>query len=260
MSARHHLFAYLRHWLDVVDQHSIHSPFFFDFYNKVVKVHTHEKEFEKIEAVRTNLLQNKTAITVNDLGGGSKHLKTEKRTLADIASTSLLPAHYAAFYARLCRYAEAKRVLELGTSFGITTLYLAQEPTRKVFTFEGSASIADIALTNFEFFEQKNIQLVTGDIADTLPDFLQDPAKLDFVLMDANHRYEPTVQYFNWLMRRLSEKSIVAIDDIHQSPGMERAWNELKNHQLVYGSVDLFRLGLLFFDPALNHQHFVWSL
>ncbi len=260
MSARHHLFAYLRHWLDVVDEHSIHSPFFFDFYNKVVKGKTPEKELEGIEAVRANLLRNNTAIVVNDLGGGSKHLKTNQRTLADIARTSLLPPHHAAFYARLCRYAEAKRILELGTSLGITTLYLAQEPHSKVFTFEGSDSIADIALTNFEFFEKKNIQLITGDIADTLPEFLQDPAKLDFVLMDANHRYEPTLQYFNWLMRRLSEKSIVAIDDIHQTPDMERAWNELKNHQLVYGSVDLFRMGLLFFDPALNHQHFVWSL
>lgn len=78
--------------------------------------------------------------------------------------------------------------------------------------------------------------------------------------MDANHRYEPTMSYFDLLMKRLNEKSIVVVDDIHWSEEMEKAWTELKNNQLVYGSVDLFRCGLLFFDPDLNRQHFVWSL
>ena len=43
------------------------------------------------------------------------------------------------------------------------------------------------------------------------------------------------------------------------SPEMEKAWNELSRHPLVYGSVDLFRCGILFFEPALNKQHFVWA-
>jgi hypothetical protein len=29
---------------------------------------------------------------------------------------------------------------------------------------------------------------------------------------------------------------------------------------LVYGSIDLYRCGILFFDPALNKQHFILSL
>jgi len=61
-------------------------------------------------------------------------------------------------------------------------------------------------------------------------------------------------------MRRLDEKSVVVVDDIHWSVEMEKAWEELCRHPLVYGSVDLFRCGILFFDPALNRQHFIWSL
>jgi len=150
--------------------------------------------------------------------------------------------------------------VELGTSLGITTLYLAARKKAKVFTFEGSDSIANVALTNFEYFNTQNIELIEGNIDSTLPDFLQDPAKINFALIDANHRYEPTVRYFNQLSKRMADKGIIVIDDIHDTPEMERAWNELKRNDLVYASVDLFRCGMLFFDPALNKQHFVWSL
>lgn len=252
--------AYLRHWLNVVDQHSIHSPFFFDFYTKVVKGTTAEHEATAIEGVRAKLIQDNTWMPVVDLGAGSKHLKGNQRRLGDIAATSLTPAVWAQLYHRICMYQQANRIVELGTSFGITTLYLSSVEGAEVYTFEGSPAIADVALTNFEYFERKNIHVFTGDIQAQLPDFLQDPAHIDFALMDANHRYEPTLKYFEWLMKRLTEKSIVVVDDIHQSPEMEQAWNELTGHALVYGSVDLFRCGLLFFDPALNHQHFVWSI
>jgi predicted O-methyltransferase YrrM len=244
----------------VVDQHSIHSPFFFDFYCRVLKADTHRPAFDVIERTRTHLLKSDLTIDVLDLGAGSRHVAGTKRRLADIASTSVTPAPWARFYHRICQQLEAKRVLELGTSLGLTTLYLAQVPGVRVFTCEGSSAIAGVAQTNFEHMSARNISLLQGPIDDTLDEFLQDPAKLDFVLMDANHRYEPTVHYFNRIMRRLSEKSIVAIDDIHQSAEMEKAWHELKNHPVVYGSVDLFRCGLLFFDPALHRQHFIWNL
>ena len=78
--------------------------------------------------------------------------------------------------------------------------------------------------------------------------------------MDANHRYEPTVNYFNSLLRVIHTKSIIIMDDIHYSEEMEKAWKEIKNHELVHASIDLFRCGILFFDPSLNKQHVVLQL
>jgi len=129
-----------------------------------------------------------------------------------------------------------------------------------VYTFEGSKALANIALTHFELFEKQNIQIIEGNIDSTLAEFLQNPKKINFALLDANHRYEPTMRYFNLLVRRFNDKSILVVDDIHWSEEMEKAWKELYQHKLVYGSIDLFRCGVLFFDPALNKQHFVLSL
>ena len=254
--------AFINHWLDSVEEHSLHSPFFFDFYDKVVQTPS-EEDFTSIERIRGNLLQNNGTIQVEDLGSGStsKVLQKNERRIADIAATSVTPAELAQLYFRICQYTEVHNVLELGTSMGLTSLYFSELPDCKVHTFEGSHALANMALTNFEYLEKKNIQLIEGDISITLPRFLQDNlAKIGFALVDANHRYAPTIQYFEWLMKRFNEKSIMVIDDIHHSPEMEKAWNELKKHYLVYGSVDLFRCGILFFEPGLNRQHFVWAM
>ncbi len=220
-------------------------------------------QFEDIEALRHKLLANPDSIDVVDLGSGSRssQLQTPRRKIADIAATSLSPARVAEVYFRTCVYTEAHHIVELGTSLGLTTLYLSRLPGCQVHTFEGSTSLANIALTNFESFGQKNIHLIEGDISQTLPRYLESNlTKIGFALIDANHTYQATIQYFEWLMKRFNEKSVMVIDDIHHSPEMAKAWSELKKHYLVYGSVDLYRCGILFFEPGLNRQHFVWAL
>ena len=214
----------------------------------------------KIEQLRHKLLSDKRSISYKDVGTASKHFNTEVRSLNDIASTSLLPAKWAQLLYRIAFYNEAHKIIELGTSMGLTSLYLASVPAATVFTFEGNTSMTSIAETHFEFFNISNINLVAGNIDQTLPDHLQNPAKVHFAFIDANHKYQATVHYFELLCKRMADKGIMVIDDIHQSSEMEKAWNEVKGSELVYGSVDLFRMGVLFFDLSLNKQHYIWTL
>lgn len=253
--------TFIRHWLYETDDHSIHSPFFFDLYSRIVKK-SNKSDLPVLENLRYDMESNKTVLDVTDFGAGSQNklLATSKRAIGDIARTSLTPYQVAMFYSDLIYYIKAKRVVELGTSLGITTLYLAQRKDSSIYTFEGSHDIANVALTNFEWAGKKNIELIEGNIDSTLPRFLESTAKIDFALMDANHRYSPTLRYYQLLTKRLYEKSILIIDDIHRSPEMEKAWKEIKSDTLVYGSIDLYRCGVLFFDPALRKQHFIWSL
>jgi hypothetical protein len=59
------------------------------------------------------------------------------------------------------------------------------------------------------------------------------------------------------LKKKVQEHTIVVVDDIHYSREMEQAWQKMIRSSGVFGSVDLFRCGLVFFDPSLNRQHFV---
>lgn len=195
-----------------------------------------------------------------DLGATSPHFQNDQRPLSKITSTSASPKALCELFMRLTSYIQAKAIVELGTSVGLTTLYLAHQTGSHVTTFEGNKALIQVALTHFEYFDKKNIRVVAGNIDQTLPDFIQNPAKIDFALMDANHRYTPTLRYFELLAKRIHTKGIIVMDDIYYSPEMKKAWTEIRHHPLVYGSVDLFRCGLLFFDPALNRQHYVWSI
>lgn len=252
--------TFLHHWLHEVDEHSIHSPFFFDLYSRVV-LKNNKSDLPVLENLRFDLEVNKTVLSITDFGtGATKGQQISKRTISEIAQKSLTPFPVAMFYLDLLFYTKARRVVELGTSLGLTTLYLAQKKDATIYTFEGSHDIANAAMTNFEWANKKNIELIEGNIDHTLHKFLEPTHKIDFVLMDANHLYDPTMRYYQLLTKRLYEKSVVVIDDIHRSPQMQKAWNEIKSDVLVYGSVDLYRCGILFFDPMLRKQHFIWSL
>lgn len=243
--------SYLNYWLDAVNQHSLHSPFLFDFYTGIVKGTS--PDFSAIEALREKLLKDERSIVVEDLG--SKGPVNEVRRISSIAKTSLSEPRFSAMFHRIIERYDHKTIIELGTSLGINTLYLAQKKNARVFTFEGAREIASVASITFDFGGTKNVQLLQGNIDATLPNFLLTIRKADFVLMDANHTYEATMRYFNLILPKTHEKTVVVIDDIHSSPGMEKAWKEIIGNKLVHSSADLFRCGVLFFDPSLNKQH-----
>ncbi|MEO8471098.1 MAG: class I SAM-dependent methyltransferase [Chryseolinea sp.] len=249
--------SFFNYWLDAVGAHSLHSPFFFHLYNRHIKPSKHSDGIEFIESLRADLLDSESEITVEDLGAGSSHFMSSTRSVNDIARVSLSPVKYSMLYRSLILYNKSQHILELGTSLGINTLYLSYENNGRTYTFEGSSQIADVAQKQFEKAGANNISVIPGNIDHTLPRFLDSIENVDFVLMDANHRYQPTMTYFDLLMAKAHSRTIIVVDDIHYSAEMERAWRELIQREGVYGSVDLFRCGLVFFDPSLNRQHFV---
>ena len=52
-------------------------------------------------------------------------------------------------------------------------------------------------------------------------------------------------------------KGIIAIDDIHYSEDMERAWTEIKQDPRVTTTMDLYHMGLLFVDPHYLKRHYI---
>jgi predicted O-methyltransferase YrrM len=248
------LTSYAQYWLHCVDEHSLHSPFFYDFYTRVVKV-KHEP-LAVAEKLRHQLLKSTLTVDVVDLGAGSI-IKGRTRAVGKITRSSVSPAKYSALYARAIRYFASKTVVELGTSVGINTLYLAQHASATVHTFEGDPAVAELARDTFSFSQQKNIQLLQGNIDTTLSPFLASHHPIDFAFIDANHRYEAAMRYFEQLLDASANHTILVFDDIHLNPGMEKAWGEIRKHELVHATADLYRCGFVFLDPSLNRQHWV---
>lgn len=253
--------AYLRYLARARDEHSLHSPFLFSLYTDVIRADSrHEPAFRLIRGVRRQLRSNRQIIEVTDYGAGSRVNAARRRRIGDIARNSQKPARFGRLLFRLIRRFGAKTVLDLGTSLGLTTAYL-NEATRHagghVWTLEGCPQTATVARQTFADLNQTNITVVVGNIDQTLPEVVATLPPLDLVFFDANHRYEPTVRYFDTCLPHAHNDTVFVFDDIHWSAEMERAWAYLKAHPAVTISVDLFWIGLVFIRKEQPKQDFV---
>jgi predicted O-methyltransferase YrrM len=249
---------YIKYLLKAKDGHSLHSPFVFEFYTQVLKDKTHSAEYDAIEFLRKKLLRDKRFVNIMDFGAGAKTNNSIKRTIEDIAKKSLKKPSLAQLFYRIIKFYEYKNILDLGTSLGLTTAYFGKvDKNIEVKSFEGCAETAKIAQENFDKLALKNIKMIVGNIDKTLPEKLNETARLDFVFFDANHRYEPTIRYFEQCLSKAHDESCFVFDDIYWSEEMRQAWQTIQNHESVKISIDLFWVGIVFFRKKQPKQHFV---
>jgi hypothetical protein len=238
--------------------HGIHSPFVFDFIQLVLNGRLDEEAPKKIEGLRCRLLKDETLISVEDFGAGSSKVNGHHRKVRSIAASSLKSEKYAGLLFKIVRHYKPDRILELGTSLGLTTAYLAAaNPNGRVFTIEGSRDVSSAAAGHLEELGIKNVKLIAGTFEDKLDDVLQESGTLDLVFIDGNHRYQPTLDYFNRIKPRLAPYSLIIFDDIHWSREMERAWEAICMDPEVSLTIDLFFPGIAVINPDIkSKQHF----
>lgn len=238
--------------------HGMHSPFVFDFILYVLNNRSAYLPPAEIESLRKTLLRNNRVLQVEDFGAGSRKANQRQRSVSELALHALKPPKYAQLLFRLVQHYQPATILELGTSLGVTTAYLANgNPSAKIITIEGSDAIAAVAKENLAGLSVKNVEQLVGNFDQLLPDAVSKLSSIDLAYIDGNHRYEPTLRYFHQLFPALHNNSIVVFDDIHWSAEMEKAWEEIKQHPAVQCTVDVFFLGFVFFRQEFKvKQHF----
>lgn len=249
-------FSYLKYLFTAKSANSIHSPFVFDLYTNLLSDSNPFYAFNKIEDLRLVLENDGRKIKVVDFGTK----KSRIRKIKSIAGNSATPAKYGQLLFRLVNKFQSHTILEIGTSLGLGTLYLATPDSKaRVITLEGCPEISKIAKTNFEKLKVKNIEQVAGNFEEKLPQVLEkiSSSSLDFVFFDGNHRKEPTLRYFEQCLKKSHSDTIFVFDDIHWSDEMEEAWEEIKRKPEVKITIDLFFFGIVFFKRELTKQDFV---
>jgi predicted O-methyltransferase YrrM len=255
------IFRYCRFLLNSGNAHSIHSPFVFDLYTKVVCPQKEYYCFRKIESIRKHLLTSATYLRVTDLGAGSLIHTSAVRKISSITRHSGKSAHIGQLLFKFVLYFKPLYIFDLGTSVGISTAYLAKANSHsRIYTFEGCTEIAAVATTNFKKLHLYNIRQVNGNIDETLEKNIDFIEQSDMVFFDANHRYESTLRYFHICLSKAHENSVFIFDDIHWSQEMENAWKAIKEHEEVTLTIDFFHFGMVFFRKAQPRQHFTLRL
>jgi predicted O-methyltransferase YrrM len=241
---------YLQYYLTASNGkgHGIHSPFVFDFITGVLNDRRRYPAYARVEQLRARLAADARLLAVEDFGAGSVTGAKKERSIADITRNAVRPKKYGQLLYRVAAYYKPHYILELGTSVGLTSSYLALANEQAIVTtVEGSPAIAELARENFKQLELSSIALYNRPFDECLPRIIQHHPHLDFVFIDGNHRMEPTLSYFNSLLPAMHERSVIVFDDIHWSRDMEQAWESVKNHPQVMLTIDLFFIGLVFF-------------
>ena len=266
----HSICAFIKHFFSSwnTSGEGIHSPYLFELVRFIIRDRNAYYCFADIERRREYLKACDDELDVVDFGSrGSKEGTHIRRKVSFIAKNHLERPEVGQLLFRLVNWIgeHEKRplqILELGTSLGITTAYLASPNSRNnVRTFEGSGEVLKVAQGIWRALKLENICWVEGNIDDTLlPSDLSllynAPARVDIAYVDANHTYEATKRYADFLLERLNQKGVLAIDDIHYPEEMERAWQELKLDPRVTTTMDLYHLGLIFVDPHYLKRHY----
>ena len=241
-----------------VNEHSVHSPFVYDLLLSTIYNKKNFYAYLQIEKRRNALSLSNQKVNCFDLGAGSKVNNSSTKSVQTILYSASKPAKYAQLLFRLVDHFQPTTILELGTSLGISSAYMATANSKsKLITIEGCKEIANIAKTNFEKLELKNIEQIVGNFDEVLPDVLKNINQLDFVFFDGNHRKEPTLNYFKQCLEKANEKSIFIFDDIYWSAEMKEAWEEIKKNEKVTVSLDLFYMGIIFFRKEQVKQNFI---
>jgi predicted O-methyltransferase YrrM len=248
---------YIKYYFSAKTKYSIHSPFVFEFVTQVLEVKTSQVEkLKEIEILRKSLLSSNAKIQVVDLGANSIQNSSSVKKVREIVKNSAKSRKYVRLLYRIAEHYKLQNILELGTSAGISSMYIASS-ANEVTTIEGSPEIANLATENFSKLNFNNIQLIKGNFDDVLPEILNKNKKFDCVFFDGNHREDATLKYFEQCLPYVTNETVFIFDDINWSEGMKKAWHNIMQHPSVKVTIDLYFLGIVFFRKELSKENFV---
>lgn len=202
---------------------------------------------------RLNMQADNTAINVTDFGTGKSGIRKVKQ----IARNSSTDPRYGGVMQKIIDAFKVENILELGTSIGIGTMFLAKSnPKAHVTTVEGCPETYKFAKAEFDKRKITNVTFVNDNFDHLFASDTLKGQKFDLVFIDGNHTYEATIKYFDKIVKNYcGKKSIIVVDDINWSREMFSAWKEISSRMPDSLRINLFRTGIVFagYDlPRMN--------
>ena len=266
-NALYRLRSYARHKLTAwhTGGEGVHSPALFYVVRMVIYDDNAYYAFPLIERQRARLLHSTAMVQQEDYGTGARARdgalpQVTSCCVADIARMHLASPKVGQLLFRLVNHLTATQqepltIVELGTSLGITTAYLASPGSRNsVLTFDDAEDASDIALDVWRELELKNIQPVIGSIDDTLQTIRT--KRIDLAYIHDAYTYEATMRFFRQLLPTAGQHSIFVIGGIHHSAEMEHAWLDIQDIGQVTSTIDCYDVGVVFFNKHYMKKHY----
>lgn len=254
----HQIIAYILFLLRSKNKHAIHSPFVFELYTKALsKASANKEEWRLYKQIKKAFRNSNKSISIKDLGAGSRRTKAKKRAIREIAKNAGITDKRAKILYQLVRHLKPKKILELGTSLGLSSAIMAlASRNTEIITIEGCPQTHKIAKEMLKKHKLSHVNSLLGPFEDHLSSVLKEN-DFDLIFIDGNHTKEATINYFNIMLDYIHNDTCIIFDDIHWSKGMSDAWKTIYESPKVKVSIDTFLWGVVFFRKEQEKEHFV---
>ena len=224
--------------------HGTHSPFVYIFITEILNDTRYFYAYEEIGFLKEELLRDKRKINYNG----------KETTIKELAKQSL-PDKYNQLLFRIVNHFKPKSILEIGSSLGISTAYLAAvNENIEIDSIEPNELVAIIAKQNLRELSLQNISVETS-----LDDLLLDAknCKKTYDLIFMNNASEDISDLYLKLSPLYNEDTIVVFRDINSSSAVNKSWIKIKHQSTITISIELFGMGFVFFRrEQLKKEHF----
>jgi predicted O-methyltransferase YrrM len=221
---------------------------------KIIKKRFCDKDiFYKIEKSRYTLLKSKININLKGYGNGSFYYRNDDNImLSKVVKHSSITPKYGRFLYNIVRNYNPSTIIELGTSTGISTQYLAFACIYgSVISVEGEKILANIANETIKKNGLKNVEIINKTFKEALPELMSSSNYPLLIFIDGDHNYEATKNYFRIIENMAKDKILIIIDDIYYNKGIEKAWEEIILSDSVIMYRIFFKMGII----LINHKN-----
>jgi predicted O-methyltransferase YrrM len=248
------LLSYFRYLITAKHRkgHSIHSPAVFELVSNVICDKTIYDDYKFFRQQIKLLQKQNNNLVYEKYGAGSKVFTKSKRRVSRIIDKSSVSEKYGRLLYRLVAFYKPATIIELGTSIGISTMYLSKGAdglASKFYTVEAGDALVDFASGWLGQAHCTNITFIRSEFDKALPTLIEQIKQPALVFIDGNHTYDATLRYVNQLKQSIV-KGFIVIDDIYWSRDMERAWKEIKRQGNV--TVDLYSMGIVLIGDMIT--------
>jgi predicted O-methyltransferase YrrM len=235
--------------------HGIHSPFVYEFAQKVLFDNNRYSDYSLIENLIAEIYTNKEAIAFDEHGAGSHVFNNVERRICDIARRAGTSKKAGRLLYRMAHFYKPAIIIELGTSIGLSTFYLSKGAGNNAWlhTVEANKELSEMAIRYSEQINCSNCKFHTALFDKILPELIAEIKTTALVSIDGNHTYKATLNYFNAFNSAI-DKGFIVIHDIYWSHGMEKAWKQIRKLSLV--TIDLYSLGIVIKGDMLTPKHY----
>ena len=225
--------------------YGVHSPFVFDLITNVIEDKSAYYAYHDISLIRKQLTQNNTFI----------HCKGKRITVKKAVQRDGISQKEGEFLFRLTNHYKPRSILAIGSSLGLTPLYLGKyDSTAHCITLESEPDFAEMATHLLSKETNPSLQIRTGAYHESVSDAISQLKQIDCIFADKNVRISDLDVFFNHCLSFIHDHTFCVLAGIRSSSEKYRYWKQLSQHPQITVAVDLFQMGLLFFQPKLHRR------